>query len=407
MSISTCSNQGVRDFPIQRTAQLSSTIIDSVKESFLIDIQWATKSNAPEFLIESNDKGFLREGVHSGQASTTTLRFQGNSYTLKTMQLTKSLHGSFFTPELQKQIPAELVLVFSTTNTIAEKYVIFCIPIFTGGSLQQNSYLSALSQGRLPGKPISLSTVLPQDTRFLAYSTCLSQLQNNQSTATQARVLFFYSTISFSQVDQLKKMLFRFRNANNVLVDGSTSVPFPDVRLPDLLTAKTMPVPFTIDNETTFTRFLRSGSLNDGQNKGGVYLREDTTSSYKCIPLNPDLHVNKDRKIVVDTRKGELLSDVLDKRQNDLNGDLGRRGLGAEQIETILAVAFGIALGLLVLSIIAYFLSRATASEGSFAKGPIVVLPAWIKSGSPILVVSLIVGLIGFGVGAAVVAYTR
>jgi hypothetical protein len=97
MSLSTCSNLGVRDFPIQRTAQLSSTIIDSVKESFLIDIQWATKSNAPEFVIDSNDKGYLREGSLSTQASTTTLRFQGNSYTLKTMQLTKSLHGSFLT----------------------------------------------------------------------------------------------------------------------------------------------------------------------------------------------------------------------------------------------------------------------------------------------------------------------
>lgn len=405
--MSTCSNLGVRDFPIQRTAQLSSTIIDSVKESFLIDIQWATKSNAPEFVVDSNDKGFLREGVNSSQASTTTLRFQGNSYTLKTMQLTKSLHGSFFTEELQRQIPAELVLVFSTTNSIAEKYVIFCIPIFAGPSTQQNVYLSSLLNGRLPGKPISLGTVLPEDSRFMIYSTCLSQLQNNQSSSVQARVLLFYSTISFSRVNELKRLLYRFRNANNVLVDGSTTQPFPDVRLPDLVSAKTMPVPFTIDNETTFSRFLRSGSLKDSQGQGGVFTREDTTSSYKCVPLNPDLHVNKDKKIVIDTRKGELLSDVLDKRQSDLEGDLGQKGLSADQIETILAVAFGIALGLLVLSIVAYFISRVTASEGSFAKGPIVVLPEWIKNGAPILVVSLIVGIIGFGVGAAVVAYTR
>jgi hypothetical protein len=405
--MSTCSNLGVRDFPIQRTAQLSSSIIDSVKESFLIDIQWATKSNAPEFVIDSNDKGFLREGMNSSQASTTSLRFQGNSYTLKTMQITKSLHGSFFTEELQRQIPAEVVLVFSTTNSIAEKYVIFCIPIYSGPSTQQNSYLNALFQGRLPGSPISLGKVLPDDSRFLIYSTCLSQLQNNQSSSVQARVLLFYSTISFSQVNELKKFIYRFRNANNVLVNGSTNEPFPDVRLPDLITAKTMPVPFTIDNETTFTRFIRSGSLKDSQGQGGVFTREDTTSSYKCVPLNPDLHVNKDRKIVVDTRKGELLSDVLDKRQSDLQGDLGRKGLNADQIETILAVAFGIALGLLVLTIIAYFISRVTASEGSFAKGPIVVLPEWIKSGTPILVVSVIVGLIGFGIGAAVVAYTR
>ena len=405
--MSTCSNLGIRDFPIQRTAQLSSTIIDSVKESFLIDIQWATKSNPPEFVLESNDKGFLREGVNSSDASTTTLRFQGNSYTLKTMQLTKSLHGSFFTEDLAKQVPAELVLVFSTTNSIAEKYVIFCIPIFAGASTQQNSYLNAVLNGRLPGKPISLGAVLPDDTKFMSYSTCLSQLQNNQSSSVQARVLFFYSTISFSQVNQLKKLLYRFRNANNVLVDGSTTQPFPDVRLPDLITAKTMAVPFTIDNETVFTRFVRSGSLKDSQGQGGVFTREDTTSSYKCVPLNPDLHVNKDKKIVIDTRKGELLSDVLDKRSSDLSADLGRKGISADQIETILAVAFGIALGLLVLSIVAYFISRVTASEGSFAKGPIVELPAWIKNGSPILVVSLIVGLIGFGVGAAVVAYTR
>lgn len=405
--MSTCSNQGVRDFPIQRTANLSPTVIEAVKESFLIDVQWATKSNAPEFVIDTNDKGFLREGSYSSDASTTTLRFQGNTYTLKTMQITKSLHGSFFTEELQRNIPAELVIVFSTNNAIAEKYVIFSIPIFAGASSTQNVYLNALLQGRLPGKPISLGTVLPDDSKFIAYSTCLSQLQNNQSTTTNARVLLFYSTISFAQVNELKKKLFSFRNPNNVMVPGTTTQPFPDVRLPDLINPKTMPVPFTIDNETTFTRFLRSGSLKDTQSQGGVFTREDTTSSYKCVPLNPDLHVNKDRKIVIDTRKGELLSDVLAKRDSDLNADLGKRGMSAETMETILAVAFGIAIGLLVLSIVAYFLSRVTASEGSFSKGPWVVLPDWIKNGAPIVVVSLIVGLVGFGIGAAVVAYTR
>ncbi len=406
--MSTCSNLGVRDFPIQRTAQLSPTIIDAVKESFLIDVQWATKSNAPEFVIDSNDKGFLREGTNSSDASTTTLRFQGNSYSLKTVQITKSLHGSFFTEQLQRDIQAELVLVFATNNAIAERYVIFSIPIYSGASSSQNAYLNALNQGRLPGKPISLGTVLPEDPKFLAYSTCLSQLQNNQSTTTQARVLLFYSTIAFAQVNELKKKMFRFRNANNVLVDGSISAVFPDVRLPDLINPKTMAVPFTIDNENTFTRFIRSGSLKDSQSQGGgIYTREDTTSSYKCVPLNPDLNVTKDKKIIVDTRKGELLSDVLSKRDADLNADLGKRGLSADQIETILAVAFGIALGLLVLSILAYFISRFTASEGSFAKGPWVVLPDWIKNGAPILVVSLMVGLIGFGIGAAVVAYTR
>jgi hypothetical protein len=405
--MSTCSNQGVRDFPIQRTANLSPTVIEAVKESFLIDVQWATKSNAPDFVVDTNDKGFLREGSFSSDASTTTLRFQGNTYTLKTMQITKSLHGSFFTEELQRNIPAELVVVFSTNNSIAEKYVIFCIPIFSGASSTQNVYLNALLQGRLPGKPISLGTILPEDSKFLAYSTCLSQLQNNQSSSVQARVLLFYSTIGFAQVNELKKKLFSFRNANNIMVPGSTTQPFPDVRLPDLINPKTMSVPFTIDNETTFTRFLRSGSLKDSQGQGGVFTREDTTASYKCVPLNPDLHVNKDKKIVIDTRKGELLSDVLAKRDGDLNADLGKQGMSAETIETILAVAFGIAVGLLVLAIVAYFMSRVTASEGSFAKGPWVVLPDWIRNGAPILVVSLIVGLIGFGIGAAVVAYTR
>lgn len=406
--MSTCSNLGVRDFPIQRTARLSPTIIDSVKESFLIDVQWGQKSNAPDFVLDSNDKGFLQEGSFSSQASTSTLRLQGNSYTLKTMQITKSLHGSFFTDDLQKNIPAELVIVFASQSNIAEKYVIFSIPIFSGASSSQNVYLNALFQGRLPGKPISLQAVLPEDQKFLAYSTCLSQLQNNQTNSVQARVFLFYGTIAFSQVNELKKRIFRFRNQNNVFVDGSLTQAFPDVRLPDLVNAKSMPVPFTIDNETVFTRFLRSGSLKDSQGSGaGEFIREDTTSSYKCIPLNPDLHVNKDRKIVVDTRKGELLSDVLDKRNADLNADLGKKGLNADQIETILAVAFGLALGLLVLSIVAYFISRVTASEGSFAKGPWVVLPAWIKDGAPILVVSIIVGLIGFGIGAAVVAYTR
>lgn len=393
--MSTCPNTGVRDFPIKTTVNITDALVNSIHESYMINVQWGLRATAPTL----GANGMLQEGSSATNApSTTSLRLQGNSYTLFSAQLVAPIHKDFVKATEKPLVKAELLLIFkSTSSDIAEKYVFFCVPVLQSATTTPNVYLQSILQERLPGRPISLSTLVPEpkDQEFFAYSTCLSQVKGQQTVATQVRVLIFHKGI-------------RHSNVNGVLPKAKPRAitAFPAFQLPEQLRASTMPSPFMLDNETTFGRFLRSGNLQaDIYGRSGE-LREDTTSAYKCVPLNPDTQV-VDGKIKVDTTRGELLSKVLQDRSSDLNEDMGKKGMSAEDLERMIAVALGIALGLLVLMILAYFVSRVTASPNSYSPGPVVTVPSWIRNITPTMFISIFVGILGFVIGGLVVYYAK
>jgi hypothetical protein len=398
--MSICPNTGVRDFPIRNLVKVTDTLVSGINESFMLSTQWEQRSTAPQFDIANNDKGFLQEGTkYSSGTNVTTLRFQGNSYTLQSVQICTPQHKDFVLEADKPNVMAEVLLCFSTPSEIAEKYVIFCVPVLNSATTTPNIYLTALANDRLPGGPISLETLLPPRDKqvFISYSTCLSQLQGGKSVATQARVLVFYKSIVFPNIKSLIGPLYATRQFNRIVKESNLNRPFPAPVLPNLLKLSTMAIPFTIDNETSWNSFLRSGNARSDLYGTGVDVREDTTSAYKCTPLNPDVHISNNI-IKIDTQKGEPLISVLEKRKTELQPTGGAASVSSSQIENLVAAAIGITLGIIILSILAYLLSRLVAKEGSYT-GDWFQIPDWVKSGSPILVVSLFVGFFGFGLG--------
>jgi hypothetical protein len=402
--MSTCPNTGVRDFPIKTTVNITDALVASIQESFLINTQWGSRATAPVFQPGISN-GMLQEGSSVSNApSTSTLRLQGNTYTLFSVQICEPQHKDFCYAAEKNLVKAEVLLIFKATLMISEKYVVFAIPILEAATTSPNVYINSLLQERLPGNPISVGSLLPtspEDQVFFSYSTCLSQVTGNQTVATQARVFVFLKGIRHPSASQLLQKIIIAIGPMGRRIPATA---FPVSRLPDGLQKSTMPMPFLLDNETVFGQYLRSGRLNQGEFGSAGGFREDTTSAYKCVPLNPDLQV-QDGKIKVDTQKGELLSKVLSDRSADLEGDLGKEGMNAEQFERMLAIALGIAIGLLVLMILAYFISRVTASSSSYAPGPIAQVPSFIKNATPILLVSALVGTLGFVIGGVVVYY--
>ncbi len=201
--MSICPNTGVRDFPIRNLVKVTDTLVSGINESFMLSTQWEQRSTAPQFDIANNDKGFLQEGTkYSSGTNVTTLRFQGNSYTLQSVQICTPQHKDFVLEADKPNVMAAVLLCFSTPSEIAEKYVIFCVPVLNSATTTPNIYLTALANDRLPGGPISLETLLPPRDKqvFISYSTCLSQLQGGKSVATQARVLVFYKSIVFPNI---------------------------------------------------------------------------------------------------------------------------------------------------------------------------------------------------------------
>lgn len=401
--MSTCPNTGVRDFPIKTTVNITDALVASISDSFLLDLQWATRATAPAFR-PSVSNGFLQEGTSgTSGGSTTTVRLQGTSYTLQSVQVCKPLHADFLKATDKPNCKAELLLIFKTGSELLERYVFFCVPLLQTATTSPNVYLEALLNERLPGNPISLNTLIPPpaDQTFFSYSTCMSQVNGQQTTALFSRVLIFFKGIRHPRInDLLGKIIIALGPGGRRI----TATQFPEMVLPDNLRGSTMPMPFLLDNETTFGQYLRSGTFTGRDFGRAGEFREDTTSAYKCVPLNPDLQVDNGR-IKVNVEKGELLSKVLSDRSADLQADLGKEEMNAEQFERMMAIAFGIAIGLLILMILAYFISRFTASSKSYAPGPITEMPSFIKTATPIMFVSALVGVLGFAIGGLVVYY--
>lgn len=369
--MSLCPSTGIRDFPIQNNVKVDAALLLAVQESYLVQAQWAQRSDAPKIVDQQNL--FFDEGAqHSAATNQTTLRLQGNSYTLQSIQICKPQHTGFVRDADKPLVQAEIVLSFSGSS--AEKYVFFCIPIINKSTTKPNVYLTAGGNGRLPGGPISVGSIMPENQGFLCYSTCLNQVKSGQTLATNARVFVFYDGIFFN-IGAI---------SNNLL-------------LPDNITASTMAVPFTLQNEVDFKNFLRSSDLKTGKGDAALNRRTDATSAYKCTPLNPDLQV-KDGKITIDTQKGEVLSKVLETREAELQGTIVKPGLTPGDIQKVIAIAFGIGFGLLILSLLAYFVSIYSTGGDGFPPGPVIGLPEWFSSIGP----NIAIAIIGFVFGAIV-----
>jgi hypothetical protein len=375
--MSLCPSTGIRDFPIQNNVKVDAALLLAVQESYLVSVQWAQRSDAPKVA----GGGFFDEGAqHSAATNQSTLRLQGNSYTLQSVQLCTPQHTGFVRDVDKPLVQAELILCFSGSGTGAEKYVFFCIPILNKPTTSPNVYITAAKNGKLPGGPISVGSIMPENQGFLCYSTCLNQIQSGKSVATQARVFVFYEGIFFD-------------------LGGMNPI---GVQLPDNITPKTMAVPFTLQNDVDFKNFLRSSDLKTGKGDAALNQRVDATSAYKCTPLNPDTQI-KDGKIVIDTQKGTLLSQVLESRTSDLSANEPSAGLSPGDIQKVIAIAFGIGFGLLILSVLAYFVSIYSTGDDSFPDGDVVTLPDWMTSTSP----GIAFAVSGFILGAIVVGVMK
>ena len=291
---------------------------------------------------------------------------------MQSIQICKPQHTGFVRDADKPLVQAEIILSFSGSS--AEKYVFFCIPVINKSTTKPNVYLTAGANGRLPGGPISVGSIMPEKQGFLCYSTCLNQVKSGQTLATNARVFVFYDGIFFN-IGAI---------SNNLL-------------LPDNITASTMAVPFTLQNEVDFKNFLRSSDLKTGKGDSALNQRVDATSAYKCTPLNPDLQV-KDGKITIDTQKGEVLSKVLESRAAELQGTIVKPGITPGDIQKVIAIAFGIGFGLLILSLLAYFVSIYSTGGDGFPPGPVISIPEWFSSIGP----NIAIALIGFVFGAIV-----
>lgn len=383
-----CSTFGIRDFPIVNSVPVTPSLQAKLYEEIALDIQWGPKATEPTFIHDGAyaNLGFLE--LLSPGASTTTLRLQGNSFSLISVQLCEPQHKSLLIQANQRDCSGEIVMGFKAAGSISESYVFLCIPILAKATTSPSVYLEALRMERLDGKPTSLLSVLPKDTHFISYSTCLQRLETSGTSTTQARVLVFteglaYPPASFAEI------------ASMIVKPPPSGVQsLPAIQLPDSLVDTSQALLFTITTETEYTSLLRySQYYPKGQPDSSQY-RTDTLDSYKCVPLEPSKTV-KDGKIIVDTDSGELLSQVL---KDDTVGTPSQSRITPALVEKILAVCIAVILVSFVLFVIAYAVASMTTGNAETFFG---ILRHSIPTVAPIVFFSILLGVVGFVLGFA------
>lgn len=340
-----CSPFGIRDFPILNSVPVTSSLNASIYEEIPLDIQWGPKATEPTFIYDGAYPNMGFTEYFSSDPSTTTLRLNGNSFQLLSVQICAPKHTTLLPQDKQKDCSGEIILGFRAQNNISESYLFICIPILTRATTSPSVYLEALRLGRLDGKPTSLLSVFPEDKHYISYSTCLQRQENSQTKAKQVRVFVFTEGLAYPAAN--------FQE----IVRKTTRTPasqLPDVVLPDGLADKSQSLLFSIATETDYKSFLRYSQYDpQGQPDSSQY-RKDDLNSYKCVPLEPSKNI-KDGKITVDTDTGELLSDVL--KEED-TGKSKRNRITPAMIEKIIAISLALILLMFVLLVLAYIIAN-------------------------------------------------
>lgn len=380
-----CPANGIKDFPVQNTVTVTNTLNESITEQPSIEIQWAKRGTVPTF-----QQNFFNEGIYGSAEQSTSLRFKGNTYALQFVKLAEPQHKGFLLPEDKSLAIGEIVMGFYSPTALTEGYVLLSIPILNKSTSSLSPYLESIRLDRLPGKPIGLDDLLPFSKDYTSYTTCLRKVTSGKSTAVQAAVLVFrkgllYPSSRFGEV--VKKI--KIPGPMGRVVTSTTAPPLGS--FPEGLVAKTETSLFLIASDADYRNYLRSSQLLDSSSKIPGGRRVDSTDSYKCVPLNPDQTV-KNNRIVVDTDKGVPLSQVLKEKQEEVGSGKITPGM----VERMIAVVLGTAIGIFILSILAYIFSRVT-SDNTDVSFP------WfmgkVKDMLPMFFVSLVVGIIGFLIG--------
>jgi uncharacterized membrane protein YjfL (UPF0719 family) len=120
-------------------------------------------------------------------------------------------------------------------------------------------------------------------------------------------------------------------------------------------------------------------------------IRQDDTSAYQCVPIDPDSAI-VDGKINVDLKSGEVLSDVLDKRNHLRSANAVSAGMSPGRVEKYLGTALGIVL-LIILFFTLPWLVMVISTGNNNEENAYAGLTYNI-------LIALIMGFVGFIIGA-------
>jgi hypothetical protein len=399
-----CPTGAIQSFPLKMGITASDTLYDTVSEALTVSFQWAARTTPPRFI--QNFVSTLDE-IGAGNTSLSTLRFQNNNYTISNVEIIQPSHKAWILPVSgQGSNYEDIAITFASNDTkLNTQYITFVIPIIRTSSPIQPTYFKGLSDPNSNGT-FSLGQLLPTNTRtkFAYYSTCLSP----SGAGLPSQNMYVFVCISgLSVSDALMK---------NLLTKVSLGQFSSKITAP-FMTRLTGPS-VTISNAEILTQYVMTTTelLNYDNFKGqysrvnmNANTRVDDTSSYKCVPIDPEDAVTNGQ-LTVNLDNGEVLSQVLAERDStrslhSLFGNLDRSRF-VKLFEGGLGIFMGVLLCLLFI-LFGYFAVRklkggstTTATTATTATGTSSQIMTVLTNISVYGFVVLIAAFGGFVIGA-------
>ena len=381
-----CSRFGIRDIPIVNSVPVTPSLNAAIYEEIPFDIQWGPQSTAPTFITEGPNAGFGLIDLPNA-ASTTSLRLNGNTFNLISLQICAPQHKTLLPMSKQLDCSGEFLLGFRSPALVSEAYIFLCVPILMGSTTTPSVYLEALRKEQLDGKPTSLLTVLPPtNTHFIRYSTCLQKREQTGTSIQQARVFVFTEGLVYPAASflELSRKMTKPPTTGRVFL--------PTIQLPDGLVDKSEATLFSLTTETDYKSMLRYSQYYPKGQPDSSTTRKDSLDAYKCVPLEPSQNI-KDGHIVVDTETGELLSQVVKEEEV---GEVKTSKLSPAMVEKIIAIAIAFSLIVFVFLVLAYILANVTTPNADNFFG---IIQSNAKTVAPIVLFSTLMAIVGFVLG--------
>ena len=386
----TCPTGAITSFPLQMAISATDALYEGVNEPVTIDFQWASRSTPPMFI--SPQQNAATDEVSAGNSNLTTLRFMNKTYTISAVQIIQASHTPWILPATEQTNNKEdIAITFSsgdTTTTYA--YLTFIIPILRS-SVGSPSYLQGLSNPNANG-PFSVQSCFPTSARanFAYYATCLagySKLANTQTS------YIFVNTngiqVSSTLITKILELTGRtgsFAQFSPPYVSRLTNTRTSIRSIPDFSSYV-----LTTNQLLNYTEFVKQNPALK------TNVREDNTDAYQCVAIDPDAAV-VDGKINVDLGTGEVLTEVLTKRNALLKANNLKPSMDPGRLEKYMGTAIGIVLSIVLFWIIIQFAAMMFIDQGP---GPDQG-GSWLTSVPTYGVIILIAGFIGFVVGTMI-----
>ena len=374
--MATCPIGALTSFPLGIGFTPTSSIYSSLpRDTSRMQMQWGSRATRPGFL-----RGPTNGGIIDEQAGTTTLRYNGNSYSMTSAQIAKATHTPWILPIASQPINTEdIILIFTTNAATTTPIIMIVVPVVRNGTAKTDStYLTALDiSGDAGDGPFSLEDCLPLND-YVKYTTCL----NGYSTdATAANALVFVDISGLSVSPTLMTAIQTESFGGNPFPSATSDFMTKFSSSTKSVTAATIGTQVSISSP--FVTYVPPSNA------------PPSTDNYKCMPLDMAQIQGSDLS------GAKTLTEILLPQQKDV------KILDPGKLEKGISIALGIVMGIMFFGLGIYMLwsfiegTRGAAATVSGA-APTVTIFSKLYSLWPFLLV-LIVGIAS---GAAITVIT-